>query len=72
MMRAGSAPALIEAFVFEGFFGLLMFAQVFGASGFAAAEANPVFCRATLALGALALLLVLIEIDDHRVCRSAL
>jgi hypothetical protein len=63
---------LVEAFVFEGFFGLLLFALVFGASGFAAPEANPVFGRATLVFGALALLLVLVEIDDHRLGRSSL
>src|SRR5271154_3367408 len=33
---------LVEGLVFEGFFGLLLFAPVFGASGFAAPEADPV------------------------------
>jgi hypothetical protein len=50
------ARALVEAFVFEGFFGLLVFVPVFGASGFAAAKADPVFGRTTLVFGALALL----------------
>ena len=51
---------LVEAFVFEGFFGLLVFALVFGASGFAAPKADPVFRGSTLVFGALALLLVFV------------
>jgi hypothetical protein len=64
--RGKRACDLIQAFVFEGFFGLLVFAQVFGASGFAATETDPVFCRTALAFGALAFFLILVEIDDHR------
>jgi hypothetical protein len=56
------ARALVEAFVFEGFFGLLVFVPVFGASGFAAAKADPVFGRTTLVFGALALFLYLLRL----------
>jgi pimeloyl-ACP methyl ester carboxylesterase len=69
---AKAALILIQAFVFEGFFGLLMFALVIGASFFAAAEADPVFRRAPLGFDALALFAVFVEIDDHRLCRSSL
>ena len=49
-----------------------MFALVLGASGFAAAEADPVFGRAALGLAALAFLTVFVEIDDHCLGRSSL
>jgi hypothetical protein len=49
----------------ERFFGAPLVVPRFGPILFAAAKANPVFGRAVLSLGALALLAVFVEIDNR-------
>jgi hypothetical protein len=64
--RRESCRPSFQSFIVERFLRLLAVARVVVARSLAASETNPIFCRPTFALIALAFFAVFVKIYDHQ------